>query len=183
MKNSKQLAIQKDTLAPRTCKLILNANEPRKLIKHTASLTVATALEGEQLSKLSRENEEEIENVMIAIIANFNNSVNVGNKLTPDQIYEIALSIISDYWMLKIDEILNCFKMAKGGKYGEIKRLDQPTIMGFLHQYDTKTKAEYFNTKTVPMQRREREEENEPKAILLSVEDIKALKLKDNTNK
>ncbi len=103
---------------------------------------------------------------------NFNNSINVGNKLTTDQAYEITLAIIADYWMLKIDEILNCFKMAKGGKYGEIKRLDQPTIMGFLHQYDTKTKADYFDSRTVTHQRRERVEDNEPKAILLTVKEV-----------
>ena len=166
----------------KTCKIILGNNK-RELVKHTANLTVATALEGDQLSLLRRENEDETEAIITAIVMNFNNSINVGNKLTPDQAYEITLAIIADYWMLKIDEILNCFKMAKGGKYGEIKRLDQPTIMGFLHQYDTKTKAEYFNTRTVAPQRREREEDNEPKAVLLTVDEIKKLEPKTNNNK
>jgi hypothetical protein len=137
-------------------------------------------LEGEQISALRREDETQLEDAVMAIITGFNNAINVGNKLTPDQIYETSLEIINQYWMLKIDEILNCFKMAKGGKYGEIKRLDQPTIMGFLHQYDTKTKADYFDSRTVAHQRREREEDNEPKAILLSIEDIK--QIEGNTN-
>ena len=157
-----------------TCRLILNSDS-KELIKYTASLTVETALQGDQLSKLSKANEDETEAVITAMVLSFNNSINVGNKLTPEQIYEITLAIISEYWMFKIDEILNCFKMAKGGKFGEIKRLDQPTILGFLHMYDTKTKAEYFNNRTKPMQRRELKEDNEPKRISLGVDDLKSL--------
>lgn len=141
-------------------------------------------MKGDQLSMLRRENEDETETIITAIVMNFNNSINVGNKLTTDQTYEITLAIISEYWMLKIDEILNCFKLAKSGKYGEIKRLDQPTIMGFLHQYDTKTKADYFDTRTVTHQRRERVEEKEPTAILLTVKEVQEIeKLKPKTDK
>lgn len=159
----------------RTCKIILGGNA-RGLIKHTASLTVESSLKGDQLSKLKREDENQVENILVAVVLNFNNSINVGNKMNQNQIYETSLAILEEYWMLKIDEILNCFKMAKSGKFGEIKRLDQPTVMGFLHQYDTKVKADYYANREHLPDSRLPKEDKKPKHIALSIDEIKKLK-------
>ena len=161
----------------RTCKIILSKNA-MSLAKHTAKLTVKTAMQGEQLSKLSRENEDQTIEVLCEVVRSLNDSINVGEKMNLEQIYECALSIMTEYWMLKIDEILNCFKMAKSGKFGKIYGLDQPTVMGFILKYDTEVKAGYYEANETTHTNRQREAKSEPKHIAISVEDMKKLETK-----
>lgn len=145
------------------------------LAKHTAKLTVKTALQGEQLSKLSRENEDMTIDVICEVLRSLNDSINIGNKMVVEQIYECAVSIMAEYWHFKIDEILNCFKMVKNGQLGKVYGLDQPSVMGFLHQYDTEIKAKYFEDNKTIHQNRSVDESSDPKHISLSVDDIKKL--------
>jgi len=153
------------------------------LAKHTAKLTVKTALQGDQLSKLSRENEDEAIEIISEVVRSLNDAINVGNKLSLEQIYDTALCIMTECWFFKIDEILNCFKMVKAGKLGEVKRLDQPTIMGFLHKYDTEVKAEFYENSAVVHQRRSPEENSEPKHVALGTEEMQKLAIKKTDKK
>lgn len=154
---------------------MLMKNSKVELIKHVASLTVASAQKGEQLSKLRRENEDEAIAMICTCLNNLNDSINIGNKMNPDQIIETAITILSEYWMLKIDEVLNCFKMIKGGKFGKIYGLDQPTIMGFLHTYDTEIKAGFYKDNETVHNRRQVDTEKKQGHIALSSEEISKL--------
>jgi len=152
-----------------------------ELVKRVSSLTVATAQKGEQLSKLKRENEDETIAMISTAINNLNDAVNIGNKMSADQIIETTVVILTEYWMMKIDEVLNCFKMVKSGRMGKIYGLDQPTVMGFLHKYDTEIKADYYEEIAPTHTSRARKESQGTKHIALSVDEIK--KLQENEDK
>ncbi len=161
-------------LQPRALQLLTTGSNV-EIFKHVASLTVETAQKGEQLSKLKRENEDAAVAALSVAITNLNDSINIGSKMNEVQILETAIAILSEYWTLKIDEVLNCFKMVKAGKMGKIYGLDQPTIMGYLNTYDTEIKAGYY-AENEPTHTNRYRENNEPKHISLSVEDLKKLK-------
>jgi len=146
------------------------------LIKRVASLTVASAQKGEQLSKLSREDENATVAMISTILNNLNNSINIGEKMSAEQIIETTYAIISEHWALKIDEVLNCFKMAKSGKFGKLYGLDQPTVMSFLLKYDTEVKAGHYQQNETTHTNRQREEKDGPKHIALSIDEINQLK-------
>lgn len=127
-----------------------------------------------------RENEENAIEVVCEVVRNLNDSINIGEKMTTEQIYETAVAILTEYWMLKIDELLNCFKMAKSGRFGQIYGLDQPTVMGFIHKYDTEIKSTHYDEIAPTHTNRAREENQGTKHIALSVEEFK--KLEGNNN-
>jgi hypothetical protein len=150
-----------------------------QIAKYTAKLTVKTAMQGQQLSKLGRENEDEAVDIIQEVLLSLNSSINVGEKMSPAQIYDCSLAIFTEYWHLKIDEVMNCFKMVKNGQLGKVYGLDQPAVMKFLHVYDTEVKSEYFENNKETHQRRSRETEGEPKHIALGVEEMKKLETKN----
>ena len=156
--------------------LLINTTDNKEVIKYTSKLTVETAQKGEQLSKINRIHGEGITlKILSRVITNLNDSINIGNKLNNDQIFEIAVTILNEYWRLKIDEVLNCFNMAKNGRFGKVYGLDQPTIMGWLLEYDTKLKGDYYESQTTTHTNRTRDEENKPKHIALTVNEINKL--------
>ena len=159
-----------------TSTLLLQEKWGVEIIEHVSTLTVQTAQKGEQLSKLKRENKTSSIKMVSMAISNLNNSVNIGEKMSTEQIFETAVTIITEYWMLKIDEVLNCFKMAKSGKFGKIFGLDQPTVMGFLNTYDTEVKGGYYDENAPTHTSRQREESNGTKHIALSIDELKQLK-------
>lgn len=155
--------------------MLTDVSKKVQLIKHVSSLTVATAQKGDQLSKLKRENEDVAIAMISSALVSLNNSINIGTKMSDDQIIETAYAILSEYWTFKIDEVLLCFSMVKSGRFGKIYGLDQPTIMGFLLTYDTELKANHYQSLETVHQTREREENKEQGHIALSSEDIKAI--------
>ena len=80
--------------------------------------------------------------------------------------------------MLKIDEVLNCFKMVKSGRFGQIYGLDQPTVMGFIHKYDTEIKAGYYDEIAPVHTNRQRDGKEGMSHISLSLDEIKKLEEK-----
>ena len=59
-----------------------------------------------------------------------------GPKITPKQASECASIIMSEFWMLRPEEILYVFKQAITGKYGTgFNRLDSMTICSWLREY------------------------------------------------
>jgi hypothetical protein len=155
--------------------MLTDVSKKVQLVKHVSSLTVATAQQGEQLSKLKRDNEDVAVAMISSALVSLNNSINIGSNMSEDQIIETAYAILNEYWMLKIDEILLCFRMAKSGRFGKILGLQQSTVMGFLLTYDTELKANHYQSLETVHQTREREENKEQGHIALSSEDIKAI--------
>ena len=58
---------------------------------------------------------------------------NVGKTMGSEQITQTVEFILSDFWMLKIDDIKLCFDNAKRGKYGKVyDRMDGAVILEWL---------------------------------------------------
>lgn len=118
------------------------------LVKLSSKLTVKEAIKGTQLSRVKLDiGEDQAANVVFFVVQALNNSVNCGNKMSDDQIFETTYDILSIYWNLKLEELVLCLRMARQGQFGEIKRLDQPTICGFIETYINEEKAKLIETR------------------------------------
>lgn len=61
---------------------------------------------------------------------------NVGKSMGAEQVAQTVQFIISDYWMLKIDDVKLCFDNAKRGKYGKVyDRMDGAVILEWLQTH------------------------------------------------
>lgn len=120
------------------------------LIKISSKLTVKEAINGTQLSRVKLDiGEDQAANVVFFIIQSLNDSVNVGNKMTDNQIFETTYDILSIYWSMKLEELVLCLRMARQGQFGEIKRLDQPTICGFIETYINEEKLKHIENREI----------------------------------
>lgn len=69
-------------------------------------------------------------------IVNFVKYVNVGKNMSDEQIFETAIFICTEFYMLNIADINLIFKKAKMGVYGQFyDRLDGMVIIGFFEKY------------------------------------------------
>ena len=61
---------------------------------------------------------------------------NVGKTMGAEQVAQTVEFILSDFWMLKIDDIKLCFDNAKRGKYGKVyDRMDGAVILEWLQTH------------------------------------------------
>jgi len=101
------------------------------------TLPLAMAQE-HQISFLKRESPEVLENVISLLVDLLAVQFNVKENFSAIQMMDCTLSIIEKYWQLRPEEIMYCFKQGKLGKYGPVyNKLDTPTILTWLHKYDT----------------------------------------------
>ena len=120
------------------------------IIAYTAKLTVATALQGEQMSTINRRvGQSNMIKILNRVLTSLNDSINIGTKMNSDQIFETSVTILNEHWSMKLDEVLNCLKMAKNGYFGKIYGIDQPTIMGWLKEYDEKHKGVFLENRAL----------------------------------
>lgn len=101
-----------------------------------------------QISYLRRNEPENLNALMTAIIATACRSFNVNQNMDGGQIAELISIIYSDYWMLKPEEILVIFKNAKMGRYGRVEySLDIAKICSWFDKYIDAERIPYFEEK------------------------------------
>jgi len=102
-------------------------------------LTVSQAMSQEhQISFLKKEDPLQVEMIVSMMVSLLADQFNVKASFNDIQIVDCTLSIIKKYWYLRPEEILYAFKQAKMGVYGSAyNKLDTPTILEWLHKYDT----------------------------------------------
>lgn len=101
------------------------------------TLQLAMAQE-HQISFLKKENPDVLENIISLLVDLLAVQFNVKDNFSGIQIVDCTLSIIEKYWYLRPEEVMFCFKQGKLGKYGPVyNKLDTPTILTWLHKYDT----------------------------------------------
>jgi len=103
-----------------------------------SSVTIATALQSDQLSKLRKENSQEVGMSISRIITFYNNKFNLTNekKLNIDQILYLSNEILTKYWYLKFDEIVFCFREGVTGRFGKIfGSFDAMTVHLWFSEY------------------------------------------------
>ena len=89
------------------------------------------------LAKIRKENGEKNALALIKMwLISLNDFVNTSRKLTPGQINEIALYIITDYYFLKVSDVYLVITDIKKGKYGQLyESLDGVKILSFFENY------------------------------------------------
>ena len=87
---------------------------------------------------MKREQNETTFVVLNAMITNLNLSLNVANKITAFQSFELINIIFNDYAYLTIEMIALCFKNGKKGVYGgTFNRLDVEVVSTWLYKFST----------------------------------------------
>lgn len=107
-------------------------------VQFQTELTLEKALwqGGSQLATLRREHLPSLKLALNNLLRDLAGSLNVKETIEPHQAVEIIETIISEYWMLKIEEIAFAFKYAKMGRYGkDFNRLDILTVCTWLDKY------------------------------------------------
>lgn len=75
--------------------------------------------------------------ILVALIDNFNQSINAVRPMTAVQMNDVAFMILSEYGSYRLEDVVMFFSMAKTGKLGRIyDRIDIQTISQFLIEYD-----------------------------------------------
>jgi len=112
---------------------------PVALTRVQMDLTVSQAMSQEhQISFLKKEDPLQLEMLISMMVSLLADQFNVKSSFNDIQIVDCTLSIIKKYWYLRPEEILYAFKQAKMGVYGSAyNKLDTPTILEWLHRYDT----------------------------------------------
>jgi hypothetical protein len=94
---------------------------------------------GTQLSVIKSEQGAQFITAVLAILINrFQNRFNVGQKMTDDQVVELATDLVFDYWGMKLEDFVTFFHLAGKNYFKEVKvfRLDADTIMAMLNIYE-----------------------------------------------
>jgi hypothetical protein len=90
-----------------------------------------------QISTLNRNSEETTEDAIVLILLNLIEFYNVKQKMSEEQLYDVASLIISEYFYLSLVDLSLCFKQVKTGKLGKVyDRIDGGMIMDWLRKYE-----------------------------------------------
>lgn len=85
-----------------------------------------------------------IEGMVELYLYDLNQSVNVHEKLSGEQVEEIAQEIVTLHYQMSLVEIHFVIKEAKRGKYGAINyALNMPSVLGWFDQY-AEQRVQYF---------------------------------------
>ncbi len=94
---------------------------------------------GTQMSLLKKEKGSEfLAMILSLLIADFQKSFNLIRPMNDEQIANLSMDLINDYWSYKFEDFVAFFQLAKKGVYGKIlDRMDNNTIQAMLLVYDT----------------------------------------------
>lgn len=111
------------------------------LSKYASSLTPAVAMNpaNKQLSVLRKEDEASYLKVIAMLLMRTAELLNVSaaNSLSTIQTADLTVRIGKQYYYLRMEELVYVFNRAQNGVYGkDYNRLDAPTVMGWIEQYD-----------------------------------------------
>lgn len=121
----------------------------RNLIRLQHSLKLVDAVSQEhQVSYLRKNSEATLELAISSMVSMVSQQFNVKDTLTDDQLLDCTLTIIDEFWMLRPEEILYCFKRAKVGAYGPVyNKLDTLTVLTWLRTYYDEERVTHFERK------------------------------------
>lgn len=78
-----------------------------------------------------------LETVLSLMIVEFQNNFNLIRPISSDQAADLAVELINDYSLYKLEDFIAFFQLAKKGVYGKIlDRLDPATILQMFVLYD-----------------------------------------------
>lgn len=119
---------------------------------------------GTQLSVLKRERGVDVVvGILSLIIAEFCSSFNIKHNMSAEQIADLALELVGEYWAYKLEDFVAFFNLAKKGRYGKIyDRIDAPTIFQMLVEYNIDREKSLYEINIKPTQD---EKYNRPKPI------------------
>lgn len=76
--------------------------------------------------------------VLGLLIADFQKSFNLIRPMNEEQVANLSIDLINDYWSYRFEDFVAFFQLAKKGVYGKIlDRMDSNTIQSMLLVYDT----------------------------------------------
>jgi hypothetical protein len=110
---------------------ILSAEDEFELTLFESKMTVAQAMEGTSLKKLSQVlNTSGLAKTLVFLIQRLSNNFNVGKKFTNEQAVILAMDLIEVFAYETIEDVLLMFKYARIGKIGSGKeyKLDSQTV-------------------------------------------------------
>lgn len=139
---------------------------PLALVEMQSELTIHQAItQPNQISLLRKEDKKGLQNLMIFLLDNLAESFNVKSSFSAIQLFECATLIIEEFWMLRPEEVLYCFKRAKTGAYGPVyNKLDTPTIMIWLRTYLDEERLQAVEKMNAEFKK----QENEPQIDVLA---------------
>jgi hypothetical protein len=122
---------------------------PGSIVQYVTSVTLPVAIEqGEQLSRINRENQAHALRLVAELVKNLCNFFKTKRALeNEDDYFEVAALLIEGHKFLKVEEIAYAFKLAKLGKLKTkiLDRLDGSTILAIVEEYDrSEERAAYF---------------------------------------
>jgi hypothetical protein len=106
------------------------------LIKVVSELTPARCIrEGTQVVSLKHNDRKRLENLLTEAIKFVNLTSNASHRMNDFQVADAVITIISEYWFLKIEEVIKAFNNGRTEKYGEIYRIDLGTLCSWIDTY------------------------------------------------
>jgi hypothetical protein len=108
-------------------------------LTHSGKMNLELIIQnGTQLSVIQKiSGDQNLAQALGFIIVDFAASYNLIRPLSGDQVADIAVELISDYWAYRFEDFIAFFQLARRGTYGKIfDRLDLPTILEMLGKYD-----------------------------------------------
>lgn len=118
----------------------LSEAEKKSLVEKINGLVaeVNTSTKKPQLSRLRKENPQDMERAIKLLFVDLGKSLNMGDKgLNPTMIDELAIFIPQDFYWLHLEDIYIFCQQVKRGKFGTMyESLNTVKLMGYLKKYD-----------------------------------------------
>jgi hypothetical protein len=117
---------------------ILKKQVVSDLTKGDDPLFPAIIEQGTQISVIRANNSFEfIAGILGIMINDFCGNFNTRNPMSEDQIADLAIELVNDYWCYKLEDFVVFFSLAKRGRYGKVyDRMDAATIYQLLAEYN-----------------------------------------------
>jgi len=75
--------------------------------------------------------------VLSLLINDFQTGFNLIRPLTDDQVVDLAIDLLTDWWAYKLEDFVSFFLLAKKSTFGRVlDRMDQDTVFKMLAEYD-----------------------------------------------
>lgn len=125
--------------------------EITKTYRHIKTVAQAIKEDSNGISYYKKEYGEKAVLTLLKLnLASLNTSINTHEKLSGEQIDEIAYEVLSTYYFLSPVEIGFIFRKAKRGDYGRINyAINMPDVLLWFAQYAETRAQEFINNNTL----------------------------------
>ena len=110
--------------------------------------------QGTQISVLRLvEGLEKTASIVGLLINDFCSNFNTRYPMSAEQIADLAIELITDYWTYKLEDFIVFFSLARRGVYGKVyDRVDASVILGMLGVYHKQRDEELYLIQTRPLE-------------------------------